>query len=195
MTRHEQYERSILAPRAGAAIAASRGMSSNAPASTAANLCREALDAELRFYDQLEDILTALVTVNLFSPDSAASLSRRMDVLHQERIELDRRRRQCQQELARAIGRPDRGLRVAELEPLLPENERAELRQHRLLVLRRIEGIQRQLWRTDVLLAGRFEVCADLLAALTGQATDSNCYGATGRREHHFGGAVIEAVS
>ncbi|MGD9857826.1 MAG: hypothetical protein AB7U20_23025 [Planctomycetaceae bacterium] len=158
-------------------------------------LCRDLLDAELEFYERLESLLTAMVTANLFSTEAATSLSSRMDDLQRYRDKLNHDRDECQQALMGILNPAAVPRRMAELEPLLTDDDRTELRGRRLLVVRRVEYLQKQLWRTDVLLASRHDLFSDLIAALTGQSTSANCYGATGRREHHVCVSVVETLS
>ncbi len=160
-----------------------------------ANLCRSLLDAELQFYGQLEQLLTSMATSNLFSTEAATALSAQIGDLQRQRDEMNRARSGCQQALAMVLPRRSGEIRMSELEPHLQEEDRASLRSLRLQVVNRVEGMQRLLQRTDLLLSSRLFLFSDLITALTGQSLSSNCYGANGRHERHVPASTLEAVS
>ncbi len=160
-----------------------------------ANLCRSLLDAELQFYDQLEQLLTSMATSNLFSTEAATALSSQIGDLQRQRDEMNRARSGCQQALMMVMQRRNGEVRMSELEPHLQEEDRASLRSLRLQVVNRVEGMQRLFQRTDLLLSSRLFLFSDLITALTGQSLASNCYGANGRRERHVPASTLEAVS
>jgi len=84
---------------------------------------------------------------------------------------------------------------MSDLEDHLPSGDRAEFRYRRLQVVSRVEGMQRLLRRTDMLLTSRHYLFSDLITALTGQSPSANCYGADGRREAHVPVSVTQAIS
>ncbi|MBX3436457.1 MAG: hypothetical protein KF861_03130 [Planctomycetaceae bacterium] len=163
--------------------------------SAAAQMCSALLESELAFCNELDQLLAAVMTADLFSTEAAASLSHQMDELRRQREEQGEARVHCQRALSSLLGPSGGPHRISALDRWLPEHERAEFRQLRLRVVQRLEGLQTLMQRSDRVVASRVYLFADLIAALTGQPLTADCYGADGRRERHVGGTLLEAVS
>ncbi len=161
----------------------------------AAQLCKAWLVAEVDFITELTEWACVLTKKSPFAHDANDDIVQRLEHLTTRRNELTQHHARCRTVLATILHCPAAEARLSNLEALLPDADRAELRELRRRTASSLAIIQHLLRTTESRLTRHHTCLGDILGQLLAGAPAVGGYGADGRQSVSRPMSRLQAVS